>query len=290
MKKVSLVLLALLFSAGMASAESFSVKAENFGIDRNGAANHTWATTNTYTEPKEPGLGVNTVDQDIHDNIMSTSALGSNAVHFVTVHPECVDCDPKFYGTVTVDSVNAGTVAATTGTASNVGEIRNNVIDNGAIGANAFGSYKNDHEFQTSTNNGSAVDETFYVTAVNHGSDINGGLSTVEATTTTATIAGNVGKGTSEVIYEGGDVHENSIDNLAYGSNAGMAVEVNIDCECEGKFYTDVQVDSKNYGQVVAIVDTYSTVANVHNNSMFNTAIGANASGSYSNFSGIATP
>ena len=284
MKKVSMVLLALLFSASMASAESFIVKAFNHGIDANNNQTVVTSYSRTFTDGKDPSFTANRINKDVRQNEIDNRAFGANATHFVIVDPDCVDCDGKFYDDVQIHAGNFGNVDATTDTLSTVGEVNNNDINNVALGANAFGSYKNVPEQTNLANIDTAGTATFKVTAQNEGLDLNGNQTTVVATAYTWTSYERLGTGATAVDYEGADVSSNAINNTAIGSNAGMDVEVNVDCECDGKFYTDVQVISDNYGDVVADTQTFSDVGQVNSNVIFTRATGAAASGNYTNF------
>ena len=286
MNKISLVLLTLLFSASIASAESFDVKAINYGIDlQSQQRTKVEAITKTYTDAKDPTFTTPRVNKDVRGNEIDTTSIGANANHSVVVDPDCIACGDKFYDDTKVIVDNYGDVFATTDTLSTVGVVGDNTINNTAIGSSAGGSYANDLERQTLTNTTPAGTATFFVISQNHGRDAAGNRTQVIAVASTYTSYERLGAGTAaETDYEGADVDANVIDNRAYGSNASMDVVVNVDLEADGKFYTDVDLASLNFGDVMAQANTYSDVGHVNDNFISNTAIGANASGSYSQF------
>lgn len=283
MKKVSMVLLAILFSASMASAESFEVKAFNWGTIANGGKSKVEAYTRTFTDAKDPTFTANRLNKDVSANIINTRVIGADATMLVKVDIDCVDCADKFYDQVDVQADNKGDIFSKTDTFSTVGMVEENTIGNVAIGSNAGGLYTNTR-VNAPSNTDPVRDATFNILSTNHGFDNNGDRTIVEATAITFTTYERLGPGTAnEADYEGEGVFDNEISNTAIGANSFMDVEVDIDCDCNGKFYTDVTMRSENWGDVLATADTWSKVGHVNDNTIRNTAIGASSSGSYKN-------
>lgn len=284
MKKVSLVLLALLFSASMASAESFTVKAQNKGVDANSKQTIVKSIVTTKTHAKILGPNITSGDVDVHRNTINNTVFGAKAFHSVDVDIDCTDCDDKFYETVEVTAVNHGELLTETTTFSTMGDVSKNQINGAVIGASAGGTYTTSNPNGSNAPSGNSPDTTFTVLATNHGTDNNGDPTKIISEVKTYTTSEILASGTpAPATFIGGDVDDNTITNVAYGADAFMTVEVDVDCECSGKFYEDVKVDAINYGDVIALTDTFSDVGSVRHNRISAQAIGANASGSYAN-------
>lgn len=279
MKKVSLALLAILFSASMASAETFEVRAFNYGLDANNVETIVKSITRTTTYAKPLPAGITRANVDVRGNEIDNTAIGANASMSVDADLDCIACDGKFYDAVKVEADNAGDVDTQTFTNSSVGMVEDNQINGAAIGANAQGSYTNSVVDGTLTTIDSPAPTTFLVNAINRGMDSDDNKTHVVSRINTFTDSETL----SGVAYIGGHVEANVIDNTGIGANASMTVDVDTELEPAGKFYADVDVDSLNFGDVEVYTDTYSTAGNVIDNIINTTAIGANASGSYAN-------
>lgn len=291
MNKISLVLLTLLFSASIASAETFKVKAQNFGVDSLGTQTKVFAKTTTKTTPKDPNIGLPRVDVDVILNEIDTISIGANANHKVEVDPDCIACADKLYDDVDVEADNYGDVEALTETLTSIGVVQENFIQNTAIGSSGSGSYANFDKSQTLTNTTPVSTTTFHVVSKNHGVDSEGNTTTVKAIVNTYTGYERIEAGTpAETDFQGGNVIGNEIDNTAIGANSSMDVQFNVDFEANGRFYTEVQTSSLNYGDVIATTNTFSSVGDVRENFIGTTSIGANASGSWTNQHPISTP